>query len=151
MKAFADKLIDVLETHSREVAEQWSRAVSGNPRTPAFHSLDHDRYVPHALGFYQNIRTLYFSQKPYTEETKYFLNFAGEMYEAGVPLHELIYALTLMRRHIWLCADFNILFVTTLEMHQAVESINRTILMFDHVIYSVTQRYGELDKAKKGS
>jgi hypothetical protein len=54
-----------------------------------------------------------------------------------------------MRRHIWLCADFNVLFVTTLDMHQAVESINRTILMFDHVIYSVSQRYGELDKAKK--
>lgn len=151
MRAFADKLIDVLENHTKEIAEQWGRIVSGNSRTPSFHSLNPDQYIPHAVSFYRNIRKLYHSEKPHTEETQYFMNFAEEMYKTEVPLHEVIYALMLMRRQIWLFADFNALFITTLEMHQAVESINRTILMFDHVIYSVAGRYGELAAAKSGS
>ena len=148
MKVFADKLVDVLERHTEEIATQWGKSVSSNARTPSFHSLNPDQYVPHAKRFYKNIGKLYFSKKPHTEEMEYFLNFAEEMYEAKVPLHEVMYALTLMRRHIWLFADFNVLFITTLDMHQAVESINRTITMFDHIIYSVIKRYGELAAAK---
>ncbi len=147
MKVFADKLIEVLEKHTVEISERWGKAVCTNSRTPSFHSLDPDQYVPHAVRFYKNIGKLYFSKKPHTEEMEYFLNFAEEMYGTGVPLHEVIYALMLMRRHIWLFADFNVLFVTTLEMHQAVESINRTILMFDHIIHSVAKRYGDLAAA----
>lgn len=148
MKAFADKLIEVLENHTKEISGQWGKAVSTNPRTPSFHSLNPDQYVPHAVRFYENIRKLYFSKRPHTEETRYFLNFAEEMHGAGVPLNEVIYALMLMRRQIWLFADFNLLFITTLDMHMAVESINRTILMFDHVIQSVAKRYDELAAAK---
>jgi hypothetical protein len=148
MRAFADKLIEVLENHTEAISGQWGKAVSKNSRTPSFHSLNPDQYIPYAVRFYKNIRELYFSKKPHTEETGYFLNFAEEMYGAGVPLHEVIYALMLMRRQIWLFADFNVLFVTTLDMHQAVESINRTILMFDHVIQSVAKRYDELAAAK---
>lgn len=147
MRSFADKLIDVLENHTQEISKEWGRVVSKNPRTPSFHTLNPDQYVPHAVSFYRNIRRIYFSEKPHTEETKYFLNYAEEMYKAGVPLNEVIYALMLMRRQIWLFADFNALFVSTLDMHQAVESINRTILMFDHVIHSVAKRYDELAAA----
>jgi len=146
MKAFADKLIEVLEKHTKEIAEQWSKAVSTNPRTPAYHSLHPDQYQPHALFFYKNIRKLYYKDEGRDEETKYFRNLAEDMYKVGVPLNEVIYALMLMRRHIWLYADFNALFVTTLDMHQAVESINRTILIFDHVIHNVAKRYDELAK-----
>ena len=123
MKAFADKLIEVLETHNEEVARQWSQAVSQNPRTPSFHSLDPARYVHHGIRFFKNIRTLYFSEQPHTEEIQFFLSFAEQMYKAKIPLPEVIYSLMLMRRHIWLYADFNVLFITTLDMHQAVESI----------------------------
>ncbi len=144
MKAFADKLIEVLESHTKEIAEQWSKSVSTNPRTPSYHSLHPDQYLPHALFFYKNIRKLYYKDEGREEETKYFRKLAEDMYKAGVPLNEVIYALMLMRRHIWLYADFNALFITTLDMHQAVESINRTILIFDHVIHNVAKRYDEL-------
>ncbi len=113
MKAFADKLIEVLESHTKEIAEQWSKSVSTNPRTPSYHSLHPDQYLPHALFFYKNIRKLYYKDEGREEETKYFRKLAEDMYKAGVPLNEVIYALMLMRRHIWLYADFNALFITT--------------------------------------
>jgi ABC-type multidrug transport system permease subunit len=50
----------------------------------------------------------------------------------------------LMRRNLWLYAEFQGIFVTALEKQQAVESLNRTILMFDYVSYQVTEKYQEL-------
>jgi len=49
-----------------------------------------------------------------------------------------------MRRHLWLYAEFQGTFVTALEKQQAVESLNRTILMFDYVSYQVIEKYQEL-------
>jgi len=46
-----------------------------------------------------------------------------------------------MRRHIWLYAEFEALFTTSLEMHQQVESINRTLLLFDYATYIVAEEY----------
>jgi ABC-type multidrug transport system permease subunit len=49
-----------------------------------------------------------------------------------------------MRRHLWLYAEFQGTFVTALEKQQAVESLNRTILLFDYVSYQVIEKYQEL-------
>jgi hypothetical protein len=51
-----------------------------------------------------------------------------------------------MRRHIWLYAEFQAVFVTAVEHHQAAESLTRTILMFDYATYVITGRYEELMK-----
>ncbi len=148
MRAFADKLIDVLDRHTEEVARQWSKAVRTNPRTPSYHALPEETYVQQGISFYRNLRTLYFSTRPFPEVDDFFSRLGEEMYNKGIPLEEATYALILLRRHIWLFADFNVVFVTTLDMHQAVESINRTIQMFDQGIYVVIRKYGELAKAK---
>ena len=148
MRAFADKLIDILESHTEEVARQWSKAVRTNPRTPSYHTLSEEEYVQQGISFYQNLRKLYFAARPYPEVDNFFHRLGREMYDQGIPLEEAIYALVLLRRHIWLYADFNVVFVTTLDMHQAVESINRTIQMFDQGIHTVIQKYGELAKGK---
>ena len=47
---------------------------------------------------------MYFSEKPYQEIEGYFTRYAEEGHDEGIPLHECIYALILMRRHIWLFA-----------------------------------------------
>jgi hypothetical protein len=148
MRAFADKLIDILERHTEEVARQWSKAVRSNPRTPFYHTLSEAEYVQWGISFYENLRKLYFSARPYPEVDEFFSRLGREMFDKGIPLEEAVYTLILLRRHIWLFADFNVVFVTTLDMHQAVESINRTIQMFDQGIFVVTRKYGELAKSR---
>ena len=146
MKAFADKLIGVTERHAGEISEQWGKAVRTNPRTPSYHSMTQDQCVLHAMDFYKNLGRVYFSEKPYTEVTEYFTKYAEERYKEGIPLHEAIYALIMMRRHIWLYADFQAVILTGLDQQQSVESINKTIRVFDHGIYLVIRKYEEMSK-----
>ena len=148
MKVFADRLINVLENHRREIAQQWCNAVRQNPRTASFSNFSEEELLKRAGFFYKNLITMYFSEKPYTEVRKYFSEYAEVSYQHEIPLHETLYALIMMRRHMWLYADFQEPFLSAMDHRQAVETINKTIRIFDHGIYITTQQYGDLAKGK---
>ena len=96
------------------------------------------------LGFYRLFRQMSLAEVPYEEAKSFSWKYAEEFYQEKIPLNEALYALILMRRHLWLYAEFQGIFVTALEKQQAVESLNRTILMFDYVSYQVTEKYQDL-------
>jgi hypothetical protein len=148
MKVFADRLINVLENHRREIAHQWCNAVRQNPRTPSFNNFQEEECLKRASFFYKNLITMYFSEKPYTEVRQYFTEYAEVSHQRNIPLHEALYALIMMRRHMWLYADFQEPFLSAMDHRQAVETINKTIRIFDHGIYIITQRYEELEQEK---
>ena len=147
--AFADKLLEVTERHADKIATQWCKAVRSNPHTPWFQAQKADDCSSFALDFYKNFRDVYFDEKPYKKLEKYFSHYAEESFRKGVPMEEAVYALIMMRRHIWLFADFQALFVTALDAHRAVETLNRTIRVFDQGVFIIIRHYRELERAKK--
>lgn len=64
----------------------------------------------------------------------------------GIPLHESIYALVLMRRQMWLFADFQAIFINAIEHSQAIDSIMRIMLMMDYAIYEISEYYLAVDR-----
>lgn len=149
-QAFADKLLRLAKKHSREIAEHWYSAVSKNTRTPAFHSLPKETCISMAEPLYRDLEALYFSEKPLESvaqslEATRFVEF---VYAKNIPFPEAIYALIMMRRHIWLYAELQATFVTLLDITQSSESINRVVLIFDYIIYIFSLRYYEMSRQK---
>ncbi|HOI75588.1 MAG TPA: hypothetical protein PLO63_15690 [Syntrophales bacterium] len=138
------KLIALIEKHADPIARAWAKDVCKNSRTASYHDMPEDKLVPLAIRFYDNFRKMFYAEKPAEVSREFFARYAEEQYEAHVPLHEAIYALILMRRHIWLYAEFQVIFITAVEQKQAVDSLVRTILMFDYAITFMSQRYQEL-------
>jgi len=141
---YGTKLIELIEKNPNEIARQWCRDVKTNAHTPAFHNLADEVLIPMATGFYGNFREMFTTEHPFEAAKKIFGKYAEERYEQGIPVQEAIYALVLMRRHIWLYAEFQAIFVSAIEHQQAAESLNRTILMFDYALYVITERYQSL-------
>ncbi len=148
MRVHATKLIDLIERSPNEIAKQWCRDVKKNVRTPSFHGLSDDDLIPIAMEFYSKFREMFFAEHPIDTARKIFGKYAEDRYRQEIPLQEAIYALVLMRRHIWLYAEFQALFVSAVEQQQAAESLNRTILMFDYAIYVITEKYQSLLKGE---
>jgi len=148
MQAVATKLIDVTETNAEKIARQWFADVRKNPKTPSYHTIAEDKAIPQAVDFYTKFRAVFAAKSPFEEARRVYAKYADESYRNGIPLHEAIYALTLMRRHIWLYAEFQALFISAVEQQQAVESLNRTILLFDYATYVISDRYQELMKGE---
>lgn len=148
---FADTLINITERYADDISKEWCRAVRSNPRTEAYHQLTERDCFPRALEFYKNLRKIYFSERPYTELRRYFSTFATEAYnDNNIPLSDALYALIMMRRHIRLFAEFQETFTAATEHRQVVESVNKTIRIFDHGIYIVTRYYEEMNQRHPG-
>lgn len=144
MQAYAAKLIDLIESKSENIASQWADDVMKHKRTPSYHHLSRQMVIEQGIDFYKLFRRMSMAENPYEEAKTFSWRYAKNFYGAKIPLQEAIYALMLLRRNLWLYAEFQGTFFTALEKQQAVESLNRTILMFDYVSYQVTEKYQEL-------
>lgn len=144
MAAGSLKLVTLIETHAESIAEQWAKDVKKNARTPSYHSLSDETLITMATRFYDNFSQMFYTEKPAEISRPYFYQYAEEHFRHNIPLSESLYALILMRRHIWLYAEFQTIFISAVEQKQAVDSLVRTILMFDYAIIFISQRYEEL-------
>ena len=141
---FADRLLNLADRRAEAIAERWCKSVKKNPRTPSYHSLPDDECLSQAVSCYKNLKQMYHSEKPYEEASVYFTRYAEARHAEGIPLHESIYALLMVRRHIWLFAEIEALFVSAVDLHQAIECINRVVLLFDYAVCILAQRYHEM-------
>jgi hypothetical protein len=144
MTTHATKLIETIEYKAQAIAEQWYKNVKMNPKTPVFHTMPQSRAMELALNFYSNFRKLFDTDKPFEEAHVLFSKYAEECYDERIPLPQAIYSLILMRRHMWLFAEYQAVFETAVEQRHALESQSRMILMFDYAEYVVVLTYDEL-------
>jgi hypothetical protein len=140
------KLLDVTEQNAEEIAEHWAKDVHKNKRTTYYQNIKKEELINYAVDFYRNLRKLLTSDNRVEITQEYFKKYAEKCQEIGLPLQEAIYGLILMRRHMWLYADFQAIFIDALEHNQAIDSIMRIMLMMDYAVYEITQYY--LDNIK---
>ena len=150
MKTYAIKYVELAELHAEKMAKRWALDVQNNVRTKKYKELDEGRIINHGLKFYQNFGKMFADEKIGENSLKYFRTYAQESFAMGIPMDEAVYALILLRRHVWLYAEFQTIFSSGIDQRQALDTLSRTILLFDYAIYEVTKEYQELMKKEKG-
>lgn len=146
MRVFATKLIDFTEKNADKIASQWAKDVKTNIKTYTYHDTSEEKIIGQAIEFYHSFRKMFFHESPYEQAEEIFEKFADDNYREGIPLHETMYAMILMRRHIWLYAEFQSIMISDTEHRKAIESLSRTILMFDYIMYVIARKYWKLMK-----
>ena len=149
MKTYAIKYLELAEKHAEKVANKWTKDVQNNAKTPTYKKLDKEIITYQCVRFYQVFSKMFLDEKITDDALRYFRNYAQESYAMGIPVNETIYALILMRRHIWLYAEFQAIFTSAIDQMQALDTLGRTILLFDYASYEVTKEYHELMKKEK--
>ncbi len=140
------KLIDLVEKNAEEIAKEWVIEVKKNKRTPSYKNIPDEKLISRAVEFYHELRRMLMSSSTYEEAQAYLLKYAKACYEDNIPLHEAIYALAMMRRQMWLFAEFQVAFNTVVERQSAIDSVTRVIRMMDYAVYTITKNYQELKK-----
>ncbi len=144
MRPHATKLIETVEQNARAIAQQWYKNVKINPKTPVYHALPEEKAMDQALYFYSSFLKLFATDKPFEDAYTLFSKYADASYRERIPLPQAVYALILMRRHMWLFAEYQAIFETAVDQRHALESQSRMILMFDYAEFVVIDRYDEL-------
>jgi hypothetical protein len=149
MKTYAIKYLELAEKHADKVAVRWLKDVKSNAKTPTYKSLNEEDLIYQCVRFYQNFSKMFLDEKITDDVLRYFRSYAQESYSMGIPAKETIYALILMRRHIWLYAEFQAIFTSAIDQMQALDTLGRTILLFDYASYEVTKEYQKLMNEKE--
>jgi hypothetical protein len=150
MKTYAIKYVELAEQHAGRMSKRWAMDVKNNTRTKAFKEMDEESIVNQGVKFYHNFSKMFTEEKISEDALKYFRTYAQESFAMGIPMDEAVYALILLRRHIWLYAEFQTIFSSGIDQRQALDTLSRTILIFDYAAYEVTKEYQELLKSGKG-
>ena len=150
MKTYAIKYVELAEQHAEKMAKRWAMEIQNNARTKKYKELEEERIVNQGIKFYKNFSKMFADEKISEVALKYFRDYAHDSYSLGIPMSEAVYALILLRRHIWLYAEFQTIFSFGIDQRQALDTLSRTILLFDYAAYEVTKEYGELVKKDKG-
>jgi hypothetical protein len=145
-EAYADKLLNFTEQHATEIGTQWAKALQSSTRTPAYRKVREFKLINQGELFYKNMKKLFFDQNIYDVATAYFTKFAEDQFYENIPLDEAVYALIMLRRQMWLFAEFQVLFTSALDQYQAADSINRTVLVSDYGIIAIIKKYAALTK-----
>jgi len=149
MKTYAIKYVELAELHAGRMAKRWAMDVQNNTRTKKYKELDEEWIINQGVKFYQNFSKMFAEEKISETTLKYFRTYAEESFSSGIPMDEAVYALILLRRHIWLYAEFQTIFSSGIDQRQALDTLSRTILLFDYAVYEVTKEYQELMKKAK--
>jgi hypothetical protein len=149
MKTYAIKYVELAEQHAEKMAKRWAMDVQNNARTKKYKELEEERIIFQGVKFYRNFSKMYADEKIGEDALKYFRTYAQESFSMGIPMDEAVYALILLRRHIWLYAEFQTIFSAGIDQRQALDTLSRTILLFDYAVFEVTKEYQELMKKGK--
>jgi hypothetical protein len=147
--AHSDKLLSFAEQHAGHIAKEWQKTLVTNSRTQAYRKVRESKLLNQGELFYKNLKRLYVDRDAYDIISAYFSKWAEDQFYENIPLEEAVYALVLLRRQLWLHAEFNVLFSTALDQHQATDSINHTVLLTDYATMAIIRQYEELGKRQK--
>jgi hypothetical protein len=126
----ASKLVKIIEKNSSVIADRWVDDVTTLPYTRSYwnvpHEELHERADKRLASFYKKL--------------------GQNRREQGYRVEEVVMALMLLKRHVWLFILQEGFLTANLELYQALELNNRVVLYFDRAIYYVTQAYSEEDE-----
>ncbi len=151
-RVLADRLIDLCARHADQMAEQWYQALISNPRTRSFAAVPREACRRHAVHMYRNLGQMYLAEDPF-QAVAHNLDVTGlaeDLHGRAIPVEEVVYALVLMRRQIWLHSERESLYVTPEDMNEVVISINRVTLLFDYATFNAVSRYRQMSRGGVG-
>ena len=146
----SDRLVRMIEHHAEELTRALVENLQSNPRTVSYHRLSrealHTRtyHVYKDLGLWLNSKAEEDIEATYTE--------LGKKREAeGVPISEVVYALTLTKYHLRDYIRAAGLVDSAVELHQEQELHHMLGQFFDKAIYYTVRAYERAANRKEAA
>lgn len=141
----AGKLVRIIEKNSDIIAENWADEVTSSPYTHSYRNVPRDDLEERADSVCRRMGYFLSKRLPRERLAAFYKNIALARRAAGYSVEEVVMALMLLKRHVWLFVLKEGLLTANLELYQALELNNRVVLYFDRAIYYVTLAWAEED------
>ena len=137
----SQKLVELIERNADQLATKWLEDVRKRPETPTYHTFDRDRLYRRVHLVYSHLGKWISYENTKEDIAAYYTALGAQRRREGFGLSEVIEALMLTRRYIWLKVLSDGFLDTALDLHKAMELNNRVVLFFDRAIYYTAVGY----------
>jgi len=135
MKVLSRKLVELVEANADMLTKRWLKDVKKHPGTGTYHAYDENQLYQRAFRVYSQFGKWMSNETTKKDIENIYTALGKQRRQEGFALSEVIQALIITRRHIWLLVGSAGLLDTALDLHQAIDLINRSVLFFDRAIY----------------
>lgn len=135
MIALTKKLVTLIENNTETLTKRAMEDLKKHPGTKSYRSLTDAQLYGRVAQVYGEFDKWMLNQIKKEDIKKTFLAVGKRRREEGFELSEVVQALIIIRRHIWLLVDGENFFDTALDLHMAIDLINHTLIFFDRAIY----------------
>lgn len=138
------KLVKLIEDNADELSQRLVHDLLSREETKGYRTISEDLVRDRVRDVYSKLGSWLETEKHASGEIrKVYTELGKKRFREGIPLHEVILAFMLIKRHLWLYVQEKQFFDSAYELYQALELNNRVVLFFDRVIYFVTMGYEE--------
>jgi hypothetical protein len=137
----SNKFVRLIEDHADKLSENLLRDLRQHADTPTYHTYDEMEMYKRTFNVYRNLGKWISRETTKEDIAKHYKALGAQRLDEGFSLSEVIQALIIARRHIWLKVQSEGFLDSILDLNQAMELNNRVILFFDRAIYYTALGY----------
>jgi hypothetical protein len=134
------RLVQMIEDHAEELTNGVVHDLKSNKRTPHYHHLSQDELHRRTYGVYRNL-SHWLSHKTDEAIEVSYNELAKTRFAEGVPLSEIVFALTLTKYHLRDYIRSAGLMDSAVELYQEQELRRLVGSFFDRAIYHTVRGY----------
>jgi len=134
------RLVQMIEYHAEELTRELIKDLQSNARTPHYHRLTYEELHYRTYSVYRNLGH-WISQGNEEPIEANYSDLAVRRYEEGVPLEEIVFALTATKIHLYSYVRTAGLMDSAVELHQERELRRLVGSFFDKAIYYAVKAY----------
>ncbi|MEN6466167.1 MAG: hypothetical protein ABFD62_13380 [Syntrophaceae bacterium] len=145
MRSLSINLVRLIERNTDKLTRRVMEDIKKHPGAGTYRNLDEAQLYKRVFEVYHQFNH-WMSDETTKEDIERVYRILGKQrQEEGFALSEVIQALIIARRHIWLLVDSESFLDTALDLHNAIDLVNRSILFFDRAIYFTAVGYEKMD------
>jgi hypothetical protein len=137
------KMMEVLKTDAEHLSRRVVKDLLNRVETEYHKRYSEDIMYERVYDVYSTLGYWLDRARPKEEIQKHFKEMGKKRFDDGIPMHEVIMFLMLIKRHLWLYVLEKHFFESSYELMKSLEINNRIVLFFDRAILAATIGYEE--------
>jgi len=139
------KLVNLIESNADELTIRCINNLTDHPCTQTYRTYDESRLYKRVFRVYSQLGKWISRETTKEEIADHYEALGAQRKKEGFKLSEVIQALIITRRHLWLKVLAEGFVDNVMELNQALALNNRVILFFDRAMYYTIKGYEEAD------
>ncbi len=135
------KIMEVLKTDAEQLSRRVVNDLLNRGETEYHKRYSEDIMFERVYDVYSTLNYWLDRARPKEEIQKHFKELGKKRFDDGIPLHEVVMFLMLIKRHLWLYLLEKHFFESSYELMKSLEMNNRIVLFFDRAILAATLGY----------